>query len=139
MTSISPFNVAAAQGEEVEDVTFPSFSIWSLNKFELRYVRIWKNVLRMCSSDQIVKHQFADLTRTTLSEFSRHRGWSVSLENGFQIFTPLVVSIKVIKAGPKGRTELKRYFVYFFILSPRHGFVKITHKLLETGISTLDM
>ena len=31
VTSISPFNVAAAQGEEVEDVTFPSFSIWSLS------------------------------------------------------------------------------------------------------------
>ena len=93
----------------------------------------------MCCSDQIVKHQFADLTRTTLSEFSRHRGWSVSLENGFQIFTPLVVSIKVIQRPDQKEGKLKRYFVYFFILSPRHGFVKITHKLLETGISTLDI
>ena len=56
-------------------------------------------MLRTCFSDQIVKHQFADLIRTTRSEFSQHRGWSVSIANGFQIFTPLVVSIKLIKAG----------------------------------------
>ena len=60
-------------------------------------------MLRICCSDQIVKHQFADLIRATRSEFSQHRGWSVSIENGFQIFTPLVVSIKLIKARPKGR------------------------------------
>ena len=42
----------------------------------------------------------ADLIRTTRSDFSQRGGWSVSIENGFQIFTPLVLSFKLIK-GPK--------------------------------------
>ena len=90
-------------------------------------------MLRTCCSDQIVKHQFADLIRTTRSEFSQHIadiGWSVSIENSCQLFTPLVVSIKLIK-GPKGR-KIKRYFVYFFTLSRRHGLVENEDLRLKT-------
>ena len=31
VTASSPFNMAAAQGEELGELTFSSFSIWSLN------------------------------------------------------------------------------------------------------------
>ena len=50
----------------------------------------------------IIEDLVADLFRTTRSEFSQRGDWSVSIENGFQIFTSLVVSIKLIK-GPNGR------------------------------------
>ena len=89
------------------------FRYWSMNTWRPVHHSTWRwgwvenedlrpKKRRPRSISLTIEDLVADLIRTTRSEFSQGAGWAVSIENGFQIFTPLVVSIKLIK-GPKGR------------------------------------